>query len=106
MVTGGCTSSKERIYKGQFKNKNIAVQFTNSKKGKIVIDEREIIPFSYKIEKLNTESKSEIAKKYLAIYRFTIDASYQLNFPLGFYEIDQQQGDTLRGSDYNLVLVK
>lgn len=102
-----CGSPK--TYEGSYKNKKIAIQFANSKKGKIIVDDTTIIPFAYRIEKLKTGAKNNIENKHLVnyyIYRFTIDANYQLSFPLGFYEINQKRRDTLHGSDYNLISIK
>ena len=102
------TLKKEKIFIGSYKNKNISVHFKNSKEGKIIIDNNEIVPFLYKIEKVKLIKKNEIQNKKINyfIYRLTINAKYKLSVPFGFYEIGKKGGDTLKSDEYDLILVK
>ena len=103
------TLKRERIFIGSYKNRNISVHFKNSKEGKIIVDNNEIVPFIYKIEKVKLAKEKEIQNKRKInyyIYRLTISAEYKLSVPFGFYEIGQKGGDTLKSSEYDLILVK
>lgn len=100
---------KERVYEGLYKNDNIKLHFINSKEGKVVVNEVDTIPFKYKIEmyRINRKiGKTEKEKIKLYVYRFTINANYELNFPLGFTEVGQKGGDVLEGNDGLTLVLK
>lgn len=107
ILLSGCSIMKsEKIYQGSYKEDNIELFFLNSKKGRIVINQNDTIPFVYKIEKNRINPKTnKINDVKFYVYRFTINAEYELNFPIGFYEIGQKGGDVLQGSD-GLTLVR
>ncbi|KQC32671.1 hypothetical protein AAU57_04545 [Nonlabens sp. YIK11] len=96
----------EKIYQGSYKEHNIELSFLNSKKGRIIINENDTIPFAYKIEKNRINPKTnKINDVEFYVYRFTINAEYELDFPIGFYEIGQKGGDLLQGND-GIILVR
>ena len=107
MLFSGCSIMKsEKIYQGSYKDNNIELSFLNTKKGSIVINKNDTIPFTYKIEKNRINPKTnKIDDVEFYVYRFTINAEYELNFPIGFYEIGQKGGDVLQGND-GLTLVR
>ncbi|XLS27640.1 hypothetical protein ACJD0Z_10575 [Flavobacteriaceae bacterium M23B6Z8] len=106
ILLSGCSIMKnDKIYQGSYKEDNIELSFLNSKKGRIVINKIDTIPFVYKIEKNRINPKTnKVDELKFYFYRFTINAKYELNFPIGFYEIGQKGGDILQGSD-GLTLV-
>lgn len=99
-----CSTYNNLIYKGNYKGKEITINFESAKKGFITIDNNNSIPFVYKIEKNKIDN--EAAKKVTTyVYRFTVDAKYNIDFPLGLYEIGQKRGKILQVND-SLTFVK
>ena len=101
--------NNERMYQGSYNNETITVHFENSKEGILVLNENDSIPFKYKIEKNKTNPQTKKIDDELEfyVYRFTLNAGYELSFPLGFYEIGQKGGAILNGNNgMTLVRVK
>tara|TARA_R110002012_G_scaffold217900_2_gene389155 strand:- start:19 stop:357 length:339 start_codon:yes stop_codon:yes gene_type:complete len=100
--------NNERIYEGTYQNDNVTLIFENSRKGKLIVNGTDSIPFQYKIESTRTNPKAERKnneKVKLYVYRFTVSAEYELSFPLGFIEIGQKKGDVLQGNN-GMTLVR
>ena len=98
VLTSCSAMYKDLIYEGNYKEKTITINFEDARSGYIIVDNRDSIPFSYKIEKNKIEN--EMAKKIKTyVYRFTIDAKYNIDFPLGLYEIGQKRGKVLQVND-------
>ena len=100
--------NNERVYEGFYENDSIKIHFSDSKNGKLVVNNNAAIPFEYEIETsqiIPEMENSDNRKVKVYIYRFTVNADYNLSFPLGFYEIGQKGGDVLRGSP-GLTLVR
>lgn len=103
-ILSGCSTHKNLIYKGNYKGKNVIINFEDVKKGYILINNNDSIPFKYKIEKNKIDNRAE-RKVKTYVYRFTVDARYKLDFPLGLYEIGQKRGKILRVND-SLIFVR
>ncbi len=95
----GCSAIyNSSVYKGNYKGKDIIINFEDAKKGFMLVDTKDSIPFNYKIEKNKIDNVS--SKKVITyVYRFTIDADYDLDFPLSLYEIGQKRGSVLQVND-------
>jgi len=104
LILSGCSTYKSLIYKGNYKGKDVTIHFEDVKKGYILIDANDSIPFSYKIEKNKIDNRLE-KKVKTYVYRFTVDGEYKLDFPLGLYEIGQKRGKILRVND-SLIFVR
>jgi hypothetical protein len=111
IVFNSCSIRQDSItYSGEYRGKQVTFLFVNSKEGIITIDNKDTIPFKYKIEKyrfdrskvypINENSKTKKVAFY--VYRFTIDAGFynEINlYPLGFYEIGKKKGMKLYLND-------
>ena len=109
IVMNGCSILRiNDVYKGFYKNKKIELYLDTSKSGKFVINKNDTIPFKYKIEKSKflIKEKNNIKREIdFYVYRFTINAEYNLNFPVGFYEIGQKRGNVIQNNN-GITLVK
>ena len=92
-------------YSGIYNGKWINVEFKNFNTGEIRIEDNNIIPFKYKIEKANIKQGNTGKKVKMYIYRFTINAEYfDKDFPVGFYKIGNKKGKILtNGNGISLV---
>ena len=100
----GCSANNNLIYKGIVKGKETTIHFENHKKGYLLIDNRDSIPFRYKIEMIKVNSAKK-KKVNTYVYRFTMDASYKLDYPLGLFEIGQKRSNVLQLND-SIIFVK
>lgn len=99
LILSSCsTMYNDLIYKGNHKGKAIVINFENARNGYIIVDNRDSIPFDYKIER-NKLDNGDAKKVKTYVYRFNIDAKYNIDFPLGLYEIGQKRGKVLRVND-------
>ena len=86
------------IYKGKYKGEDVTINLEDSRNGYIKMGNSDSIPFDYKIEKSRVESgNANKVKTY--VYRFTVDAKYDFDFPFGLYEIGQKRSPVLRAND-------
>jgi hypothetical protein len=110
LVFNNCSIKKEwNIYGGYYNGRQVQLQFENSNEGVLMIDNRDTIPFQYKIEKYKFDKTlypinfniSNKKKIIFYAYRFSINADYKkkLFFPLGFYEIGKKKGMKLYLND-------
>lgn len=99
LVLNSCsTMYNDMIYKGNYRGKVVTINFENSRKGYIKMGDSDSIPFGYKIEKSLMEiGNAKKVKTY--IYRFTVDAKYDFNFPFGLYEVGEKRSPVLRAND-------
>jgi len=105
LILSGCsTIYKNSIYKGNYNGREIILNFKDAKKGQILVDNNDSIPFTYEIEK-NKIDNGSTKKMNIYVYRFTIDAKYKLDFPIGLYEIGKKRGNVLQIND-SIIFVR
>lgn len=109
LVFSSCSTINDgAIYRGNYKGKNITINFTNAKKGYFLVDDMDSIPFNYKIERSKVERKSikeTVRKVKYFVYRFSISAEYNIDFPLGLLEIGQKRGKIIQATD-SLIFIR
>jgi len=101
LVLSSCSAMyNDLIYKGNYKGKDIVINFQSTKRGYILVANKDSIPFNYKIEKYKKGNDSSDTKKVrLYVYRFFIGAEYDIDFPLGLFEIGQKRGRIIQVND-------
>jgi hypothetical protein len=103
LLLSSCSSYNNLIYKGNYKGKDITINFENTNKGYLLVD-NDSIPFRYKIEKSKVVNGTQ-RKIKTYVYRFTVDAKYKLSFPLGLYGIGQKRSKVLQVNN-SLIFVR